>query len=126
MTTRGDGFDAHMRSGIDLGGDHFAHREFRTPDGSIIGLPVHLEPEAGWVFIGLQEHHLKPDGSWCGGWIGFANVTDPGRDGAIEPYRRDGVKHHLDSEAPLTVSPSLACRTCPSHGWIRDGRWVDA
>lgn len=26
----------------------------------------------------------------------------------------------------LTLSPSIACKTCPNHGWIRDGRWVSA
>lgn len=25
---------------------------------------------------------------------------------------------------PLTLSPSVLCRGCGSHGWIRDGRWV--
>lgn len=27
---------------------------------------------------------------------------------------------------PLTLSPSLLCRSCGLHGWIRDGRWVPA
>jgi hypothetical protein len=30
------------------------------------------------------------------------------------------------SEAPLTLSPSVLCRTCGHHGYIRDGRWVSA
>jgi hypothetical protein len=24
---------------------------------------------------------------------------------------------------PLTLSPSLLCRACGSHGWIRSGKW---
>lgn len=119
-------FDAHKRSGIDLGMDHYAHRDYRTPEGGIIGLPADQDPDEGWVLIGLTESHKKPDGSWCGGWIGFLNVDDPGRGGDREEYRKNGVKHELVSLDPLTVAPSLACRTCPSHGFIREGRWVQA
>lgn len=27
---------------------------------------------------------------------------------------------------PLTITPSVLCRTCGCHGWIREGRWVPA
>ena len=27
---------------------------------------------------------------------------------------------------PLTLSPSVLCRTCGNHGWIREGRWEPA
>ncbi len=32
----------------------------------------------------------------------------------------------LESENPLTLSPSLLCRTCGHHGFIREGKWVPA
>lgn len=32
----------------------------------------------------------------------------------------------LLSEQPLTISPSLLCRTCGNHGFIRSGKWVPA
>jgi hypothetical protein len=35
-------------------------------------------------------------------------------------------KHTIESVAPLTISPSLACAACSWHGWIRDGKWVPA
>lgn len=70
---------------------------------------------AGLTPVGLHENHRKADGSWCGGWVGFANVD--GHD--------DHAKHTLDSYEPLTVSPSLLCR-CGFHGFIREGRWVAA
>jgi len=71
--------------------------------------------------IGLIEHHPKPGddapGMYCGGYIAWVAA--------------DGItpKHHLVSGIPgdeehLTVSPSLLCRTCGHHGFIRDGRWV--
>lgn len=32
----------------------------------------------------------------------------------------------LVSRDPLTISPSLLCRACGHHGFIRDGKWVPA
>ncbi len=72
--------------------------------------------------VGLIEHHPKPDGApglYCGGYIAWVAA--------------DGItpKHQLVSGAPgdeehLTISPSLLCRTCGNHGFIRDGKWVPA
>lgn len=72
---------------------------------------------------GLIEHHPKPGadapGLYCGGYIAWVAA--------------DGItpKHQLISGGPgdeehLTISPSLLCRTCGNHGFIRDGRWVVA
>lgn len=30
----------------------------------------------------------------------------------------------VESWEPLTLSPSLLCRSCGLHGFIREGRWV--
>jgi hypothetical protein len=32
----------------------------------------------------------------------------------------------LGATSPLTVSPSLLCRSCGHHGFIRVGQWVPA
>lgn len=32
----------------------------------------------------------------------------------------------VESWDPLTISPSLKCRDCGHHGWIRSGEWVPA
>jgi len=81
--------------------------------------------DADGVF-GLIEHHPKPTpdapGNYCGGYIAW-------RQGEALPP--DQPKHQLIAGGPgdedhLTVAPSLACRQCPSHGFIRDGKWVDA
>jgi hypothetical protein len=46
---------------------------------------------------------------------------------AIEgEYCLSGHGWHLESEEPLTISPSLLCRACGHHGFIRDGKWVPA
>lgn len=35
--------------------------------------------------------------------------------------------HTIQRLEPLTLDPSLECEDgCPSHGWIRDGGWVEA
>jgi len=31
-----------------------------------------------------------------------------------------------ESKNPLTLSPSLLCRACNTHGFIRNGKWVQA
>lgn len=32
----------------------------------------------------------------------------------------------VEQSAPLTVSPSILCTGCGTHGFIRDGSWVPA
>jgi hypothetical protein len=63
---------------------------------------------------GVAYWHPRPDnGAKCQGW-----VSVPDADG----WPKDSWK--LESEKPLTLSPSLACRACGHHGFIRDGKWV--
>ena len=115
-------FDAHVRSGIQIGEDRYIHLSYWTGRGEI-SLPADKEPEEGWVLIGLHEDHKKKDGFWCGGYVHFKNVPE-----ALEADKIFATesKHELISENPLTVEPSLQCRGCPSHGHIREGRWTDA
>jgi hypothetical protein len=65
--------------------------------------------------VGLTWRHPSPKtGEPCkGGFVAFA-----GR------YMDDGWK--VESDEPLTLSPSLLCRACGCHGFIRAGRWVPA
>ncbi len=64
---------------------------------------------------GLIEAHRNAAGEWCQGAIHFS-----GR-GHSTPPLWDVV-----NATPLTLSPSLLCRTCGHHGFIRDGKWVPA
>lgn len=80
--------------------------------------------------IGLIEHHPKgpdarPGALYCGGYIAWVPEEDQG---GVRPWT---ARHQLlaggpGDEGSLTVAPSLACRHCPSHGFIRDGKWVPA
>jgi hypothetical protein len=75
---------------------------------------------------GLIEHHppgpnATPTAQMCGGYIAWRQP----------PGRQFGINHLLVSGGPgdeesLTISPSLACRGCSSHGFIRDGKWIPA
>jgi hypothetical protein len=99
-----------MMPALDLGNGHRA--EFTTRYGD----PEGAEP------AGLIHYHPKPAGVECEGDDGMCAgaVTFRGKG--------DGKRPEWDVESwePLTLSPSLLCRTCGSHGFIRGGKWVDA
>lgn len=81
--------------------------------------------------IGLIEHHPKgpdarPGALHCGGYIAW--VPEEAQQSVHPPWT---ARHQLlaggpGDEGSLTVAPSLACRHCPSHGFIQEGRWVAA
>lgn len=70
--------------------------------------------------VAANVWHKKPDGSECVGFIPFegrawANAFH----GKIDTWR-------VEQDEPLTLSPSLLCRACGDHGFVRDGKWVRA
>lgn len=91
---------------------------------------VWMRNQAGEV-IGLIENHPKgpdahPNALHCGGYIAW--IPAPAVPGKSPAW---AARHQLVAGGPgeedkLTISPSLQCRSCPNHGFIRDGRWVDA
>jgi hypothetical protein len=98
----------------DLGDGHsFVWTE---QDGRVVGLIEHHPPGP----------HATPTAKYCGGYIAW--VAAP----AVPGKRPEWVARHQlvaggpGDETHLTITPSLACRHCPSHGWIRDGKWVPA
>lgn len=83
----------------------------RRPDGTW----EHDTPMTADNAPGLMEWHWdQAAGHWCGGYVGFRNRGD-----------RAG-NHELVTAEPLTISPSLLCRRCSSHEWIRSGAWQSA
>lgn len=81
--------------------------------------------------IGLMEHHMpgpdaRPGAKYCGGYVCW---TPADKQDVATPWRASN--HQLLAGGPgdeqhLTLAPSLACRNCPSHGFIRDGKWTEA
>lgn len=66
------------------------------------------------VWVGIHEWHKHGD-EYGAGMIPFT-----GR------YPGSPVSWEVESEEPLTLSPSLACAQCGHHGWVREGVWVPA
>lgn len=69
--------------------------------------------------VGAIVVHRRPDdGTWCEGYVRF---DVPGQ--SREP---NGPRWQVESTEPLTLAPSLLCRACDHHGFVREGRWVPA
>lgn len=93
-----------------------------------LGLPGHsyskvIDKHGNWVAI-YEWHPLVIDGvdkdQECGGFVAFDTPE------AREVTTEQAPKWDVQSWDPLTIHPSLLCRSCKSHGWIQHGRWVDA
>jgi hypothetical protein len=63
--------------------------------------------------------HLTPDGRPCSGHI----TLDVPAMAALWPTVE---RWTVEAWEPLTLSPSLLCRSCGDHGFIRAGAWVRA
>ena len=61
---------------------------------------------------GVAYEHPCVNGATSPGWV------------PVKPCWSDGWD--VLSEEPLTLFPSLLCRACGHHGFIREGRWVPA
>lgn len=71
---------------------------------------------------GINEWHKKPDGAWCCGWVAFnGSAWARGFQGVPDWQGWDVVQRE-----PLTLTPSILCRSCGSHGHITNGQWVKA
>jgi hypothetical protein len=85
------------------------------------GHTLHFVSYEGDERAGANVYHKKPDGSECGGFIAFS-----GGKWASEFKENPIATWDVQSFDPLTCSPSLLCRACGDHGFIRGGRWVKA
>jgi hypothetical protein len=65
---------------------------------------------------GLLERHLCLTDDEHAGLVPFNPVPD----------HPEWPTWTVESWTPLTISPSVLCRTCGRHGWIREGAWVSA
>ncbi len=91
-----------MRVGI--GGDHSI--EFVEYEGD--------------AFAGMNDYHVRPDGTECKGFIAIeGGKWAQAFDGMLATWK-------IESHEPLTLSPSLLCRVCGDHGFIRNGKWEKA
>jgi hypothetical protein len=92
--------DAVLEGSVEIPGGAREHRikSFTNSAGAI----------AGWHVL-----HRRASGEWCMGTVN------------IDPNTAQGVWQLIQLD-PLTIDPSILCRTCGEHGYIREGQWVDA
>ena len=105
--------------GHDLGHDHFLRYFSWAPEDlpgnrQLYGTQLPNVEKAGVII-----RHQRPNGDWCESAIHF-DLRE------LMLMRNEGHVWQVISWEPLTLSPSLLCRLCGDHGFIRDGRWVPA
>lgn len=94
------------------------------------------DDDPGWVDLGHDTHYRRVADA-AGNWIGIIERHRcSGGDFSAGAVRFDtdaarrvdvfGPYWHVESAAPLTLQPSIACSRCGHHGWIRSGRWEPA
>jgi len=56
----------------------------------------------------------------------FEHRCDRGDRGVIicAPLLQLDGGHRIEQREPLTISPSILCTDCGTHGFIREGRWA--
>lgn len=79
------------------------------------GVSITWTEDQSGVRVGLIEEHDSPSGRCAGNVFYRGRVPAGGHPTWV-----------VESEDPLTLSPSILCRTCGHHGFIRGGRWVPA
>lgn len=96
-----------MSARIDIGGGH--EIEFVSYNGD--------EKAA------INDYHHSADGKTaCQGFISF-------RGGAWAKKFENNPDHQawdVQSFEPLSITPSVLCRSCGDHGHITNGKWVKA
>lgn len=90
-------------------------------EGRVLDFTAWLAEDGVRYIIGAIETHPSPKTrKACMGHIYF-DVHELPPDIAGESPRWD-----VESFSPLTLSPSILCRGCGNHGYIREGKWVPA
>jgi hypothetical protein len=80
--------------------------------------PVEYARDEPVRIVGYIERHPRPDnGEPCQGfiWVDATSLSHVG-----------GPVWTVERQDPLSLSPSVKCRTCGNHGYVRDGHWVPA
>jgi hypothetical protein len=68
---------------------------------------------------GVAYKHPNGKGGECEGWVPFGLQPGVGYEGTPEHHGWEVV-----SLEPLTLSPSLLCRLCGHHCYIKEGKCV--
>lgn len=107
-----------MSNVLDLGDNHTLRFASWKPDRLIPANAKAFADIPDVERLGATIIHTNPrTGDECRGFIHFDCAEAAGFPG---PFWK------VESWEPLTLSPSLLCRVCGDHGFIRNGQWVRA
>jgi hypothetical protein len=102
---------------IDLGSNHWLKFFGWSPDRLIESDRVRYEGIADVARVGALVLHLSPvDHTECSGFVHF-DLPE------VVTVFPNHPKWQVVSWEPLTLSPSILCRRCGDHGFIRNGKW---
>lgn len=96
---------------IDLGHDHKLRFACWDPDRE-------LNPQYDSI-PAVEKYGAIIDHGECSSFVTFDGEVSR----KLEP---DRPRWTVESWDPLTISPSVLCRRCGDHGFIRNGKWVPA
>jgi hypothetical protein len=84
------------------------------------GVSIKFSEHKGLV-VGIHERHpdKRDPNHLCCGFVFFNTPNN-------EAIRNGSPVWTVESIDPLTLSPSILCRTCGNHGFIQSGKWVPA
>lgn len=105
-----------MSDPFELGHGHIAEYTSWAPDRSVNPQYKDLPDVERY---GLLIKHSTPEGNMCMSGLVFESDV-------AEKISPDSAKWTVESWMPLTVSPSILCRQCGDHGWLKEGRWIPA
>jgi hypothetical protein len=100
---------------IDLGDDHTLAFFQWSPDRD---LNPQYEGIPDVEKFGANIAHQTPSGEECLSAVVFHSEFSK------QIYGHD--QWTVESWEPLTLSPSILCKRCGDHGWIKEGRWQKA
>lgn len=91
---------------------------FLTPPGwgDAVVLTPWNRPSYRVLFYGGQE-------------VRFEHRCDRGDRGVVicaPALQIENGGHRVVQRSPLTIEPSILCPDCGTHGFVRDGKWVEA
>lgn len=87
--------------------------------------------EEGWNQCWIVKNLGRPNYRLLGyenGTVRFEHRCDRGERGVVicaPALQLDGGGHQIDKNT-VTVTPSILCPDCGTHGSVTNGRWADA
>ncbi len=111
-----------MNDEIDIGNDHYIKFVGWHPNRELN--PQYKDiPDINYCGCLIRHKKLNESNAYLGEeCMGFIHFDTP-EVKIIFPNNHYWI---VESYEPLTVSPSLLCKLCGDHGFIKNGKWIKA